>query len=413
MNGPDPASDQWVTSIADLIDTDKVEGALAAIKTRAKSGPGELADRVGNQSSRLTRNTREMNEGDISREEALRVRRQIGTALLGLARELDAASAPPVGPNAAEVVSNAAILAALRQIKDGMTKEAANPSKTLEAVHGVNNLKSISWIELGLRASRSVCRILVSTLNGTSYGTGFLIGSGRVMTNNHVISSKEEAKRATIEFNYQLSADASAVEPTVRYTLDPDAFFHTSPSGELDYSVIAVRPDKDKPPLEKWGRLLLNADAPPIRAERVAIIEHPNAQVKQVVLTSSVVVETKDQFARYTSDTMAGSSGSPVFNDLWQVVAIHHAAGPMIGGIATNEGILMSSIRPHLLKGGGWPPGPLEDAVAKYKRHVDAVWRGGTDENGNVLVDKDGKPLGQWVETETHPDFKDVSERPE
>jgi hypothetical protein len=42
-----------------------------------------------------------------------------------------------------------------------------------------------------------------------------------------------------------------------------------------------------------------------------------------------------------------------VFNDLWQVVAIHHAAGPTIGKSRTNEGILMSAIRQDL--GAHWP----------------------------------------------------------
>ena len=55
----------------------------------------------------------------------------------------------------------------------------------------------------------------------------------------------------------------------------------------------------------------------------------------------------------------------------------------------------------------------IAEAIAKYKRHIDVTWRGGKDGNGNVLVDKDGRPLGQWVETETHKDFKDASDRSE
>jgi V8-like Glu-specific endopeptidase len=32
---------------------------------------------------------------------------------------------------------------------------------------------------------------------------------------------------------------------------------------------------------------------------------------------------------QYTTDTLPGSSGSPVFNDNWEVVALHHAGGPL------------------------------------------------------------------------------------
>jgi hypothetical protein len=51
----------------------------------------------------------------------------------------------------------------------------------------------------------------------------------------------------------------------------------------------------------------------------------------------------------YSTETMPGSSGSPVFNDLWQVIAIHDTAGPPVkasgGGTRhSNRGILMSAI---------------------------------------------------------------------
>ena len=155
-----------------------------------------------------------------------------------------------------------------------------------------------------------------------------------------------------VEFNYQLSSDGAG-DVSVRYDLDPDTFFHTDPEVKLDFTVVAVRADTSKPPLEKWGTLTLNADALPLPRDLVPVIQHPNAQVKQIALTSSVVVRTNAPFLHYTTDTLPGSSGSPVFNDLWQVVAIHHAAGPTIGNVKTNEGILMSSIRPNL--GSHWP----------------------------------------------------------
>jgi hypothetical protein len=51
------------------------------------------------------------------------------------------------------------------------------------------------------------------------------------------------------------------------------------------------------------------------------------------------------------TDTMPGSSGSPVFNDMWQVIAVHHAVGRLSKGgdgrtRYVNEGVLMSAIMP-------------------------------------------------------------------
>src|SRR5262249_23055923 len=35
-----------------------------------------------------------------------------------------------------------------------------------------------------------------------------------------------------------------------------------------------------------------------------------------------------DKFAHYETDTEQGSSGSPVFNDQWEVIALHHSGVP-------------------------------------------------------------------------------------
>jgi len=59
----------------------------------------------------------------------------------------------------------------------------------------------------------------------------------------------------------------------------------------------------------------------------------------------------------------------------------------------------------------GLPPS-LADAIATYKRKIDIAWRGGVGPDGKPLIGADGKPLGTWVEMETHKDFKDASERP-
>jgi V8-like Glu-specific endopeptidase len=55
----------------------------------------------------------------------------------------------------------------------------------------------------------------------------------------------------------------------------------------------------------------------------------------------------------YITDTMPGSSGSAVFNERFDIVALHHAGGwlpqPASGGMYfRNEGILISAILPKL-----------------------------------------------------------------
>ena len=82
--------------------------------------------------------------------------------------------------------------------------------------------------------------------------------------------------------------------------------------------------------------------------QRLNMIQHPGKDPQKVVLTQNYA--TADMFptrVHYQTDTKAGSSGSPVFNLQWEVVAIHHADNPVppIPGVENvNEGIPMAAI---------------------------------------------------------------------
>jgi V8-like Glu-specific endopeptidase len=45
-----------------------------------------------------------------------------------------------------------------------------------------------------------------------------------------------------------------------------------------------------------------------------------------VALRNNLIYDSKDSKLRYFTDTEHGSSGSPVFDDNWQVVALHRAS---------------------------------------------------------------------------------------
>ena len=90
----------------------------------------------------------------------------------------------------------------------------------------------------------------------------------------------------------------------------------------------------------------------------MVIVQHSNGGLKQIALTANQVISLWEHRLHYTTDTMPGSSGSPVFNDSWQVIAIHHAGGDLQTNAKgdkrfINEGILMSAIKPDA--GNFWP----------------------------------------------------------
>jgi V8-like Glu-specific endopeptidase len=183
-----------------------------------------------------------------------------------------------------------------------------------EKIVGENTLRDIRMLELGLEAARAVVRIGV----GSGAGSGFMIASDLVMTNHHVIGSKEDAAKAEFMFNYQLDLTGKACEPLTVGAL-PEGAFRTDAS--LDYTVVQLRdPPGFGSPL-KLRPVVLRRD------ERVSIIQHPGGHFKKISMQNNFVAYADRQVVQYTTSTLPGSSGSPVFNEAFEVVAIHHSGG--------------------------------------------------------------------------------------
>ena len=232
-----------------------------------------------------------------------------------------------------------------------------------ERIIGASDLLSINFLDRGRRAADAVCRIKLPVEGGEAYGTGFLIGPRLLITNNHVLSSPAEAAQAEAEFNYEHDIDG-VMRRAVQYNLDPGQLFYTST--ELDITLVAVAPMSDYGvPIERYGWLpLLPLSGKSVDGEWISIIQHPNGTAKQIAIHASQIIKldpakvpgVTENFIHYTTDTEPGSSGSPVLNDQWQVVAIHHKAvqappkrgdGGEIGWLA-NEGVRVSAVFNHL-----------------------------------------------------------------
>lgn len=68
--------------------------------------------------------------------------------------------------------------------------------------------------------------------------------------------------------------------------------------------------------------LKLSADAVKPN-DRVPIIQHPEGMPKQISIQNNLVAYADAEKVQYYTTTMPGSSGSPVFDDQFHVVAIH------------------------------------------------------------------------------------------
>lgn len=222
----------------------------------------------------------------------------------------------------------------------------------IERIINKSDLFPIAHLQAGLDVSKAVCRIAIRGKNGQleGYGTGFLVSPNLLLTNNHVLETAESAMYAVAEFNYQDDVNFMPLE-IISFRLDPDLFFITNEA--LDYTLVAVEPNNSNAvPLSNFGYLpLLPKPGKILEGEYVTIIQHPNGGPKAITIRENEVKFISSDFVHYVSDTEPGSSGSPVFNDQWMVVSLHHAGIPDPNDNTVwiaNEGIRISSIIQHL-----------------------------------------------------------------
>jgi endonuclease/exonuclease/phosphatase family metal-dependent hydrolase len=208
-------------------------------------------------------------------------------------------------------------------------------SKFFEKINLGADFLPASYLKKGAIRANAVCRIVTPS----SLGTGSLIADGNyIMTNNHVLRRESVASASTAEFGYEAGGNP------VRIALKPDRFFITD--RDLDFAIVACDSGQlnDVEPIP-----LLRNPATVTRHEQVNIIQHPRGRPKEIAIHNNRVKRVMNRVLHYETDTEPGSSGSPVFNNEWKLVALHHAGWATGGGHATNEGIRMSAIVAHLL----------------------------------------------------------------
>ncbi|QDU37561.1 Extracellular ribonuclease precursor [Maioricimonas rarisocia] len=209
---------------------------------------------------------------------------------------------------------------------EGGTREIID-NVTLERILAENDLMPVSYLALGMQKARSVGRIHVKDTSGRrlGFGTGFLVSPTLLLTNNHVLESENDAVGSEVEFDFEVDL-AGNVRQTVLFKLAPQTFFLTD--RDLDFTLVAVSPASGREARE-WGWIhMVDEDGLIVTGEYVSIIQHPNGEAKQLALRENEVVDLLDDFAHYRTDTAPGSSGSPVFNDQWELVALHHSGVP-------------------------------------------------------------------------------------
>jgi endonuclease G len=161
------------------------------------------------------------------------------------------------------------------------------------------------------------------------------------------------AKRSKARFAYEID-ESGGMPGGIACALNPEQFFRTN--CQLDYTVVALnRPSTGPSPLESVD---VETQASILPGDTVVIVQHPYGGPKQVAVGTNHVVQVSESRLFYLTDTLPGSSGAPVFNDEWRVVAMHRRGGdmpvpPRGDRRYVNEGVLLSAIKSDM--GSAWP----------------------------------------------------------
>lgn len=182
-----------------------------------------------------------------------------------------------------------------------------------------STLLDVAFLARGLEKAPSIVKLTVGWGEQSAHGSGCLIGERRVLTNHHVLfdAHNEPADRVAVWFNYERDVDGAPTQ------VDAYACDLSSIEGDraLDWAIVDVSEALRQP----RRPLSLRPPSKPVEeGDRVYIIQHPLGGYKQIGMHHNVVTRVSHEHIQYMTDTDAGSSGSPVFNDRWEIVAIHH-----------------------------------------------------------------------------------------
>jgi endonuclease G len=215
----------------------------------------------------------------------------------------------------------------LEKRKQAISARGFEPTEfAYERAIGKNDSLYTNFTELIALTKRKVGRIVIKEDGKkTGYATGFMVSDRLLLTNWHVFRSPEMAEESEVHFFYEYDSQGYPSSPVI-FRFDTSGFFN---SEDLDYCFVAVRPVDvtGKVSLASIGYLFLDRTLGKIgevHVERLNIIHHPQGDYKQISIRENIFVGIESTKIFYETDTAQGSSGSPVFNDQWQVVGLHH-----------------------------------------------------------------------------------------
>jgi V8-like Glu-specific endopeptidase len=185
------------------------------------------------------------------------------------------------------------------------------PERLMERRTRLMQIALAAWVT---QASRSVARLILRFGDQSAHGTGFLIDKDLLLTNHHNVVHPDYGNVTSVvaEFDHE---EGFVGKPLVR----KGKIASIAGEAQHDWAVIPLDAAVDRPPLKLGTPYDVGTD------DAVVIIQHPKGAYKQFSLEPLAIRHVDAERIQYVADTQQGSSGSPVFNALMHVIALHHA----------------------------------------------------------------------------------------
>lgn len=243
--------------------------------------------------------------------------------------------------------------------------EAPATAQAYEKIFGSDTFNTYKWYMRGAERCLAVARIGRELERGV--GTGFLVrgedlharlaGQLVLLTNAHVLTDDENIFDALRSDEALITFEVAGQDHPYRV----GSLLWSSPPAVLDTTIVQFEADEQAQLRQLIETVTPYPIAPRLPAlqgssQRVYIIGHPVGGTLCMSLQDNLLLDHEKPLIHYRTPTSCGSSGSPVFNQQWELIGIHHKGGTLTrlrdqpGTYTANEGVWIQAIIEELAK---------------------------------------------------------------